>query len=168
MFVALLFFLFNTIRGVELLPKVGQHIQEASIRLISIHASEASRIHEIRLKQSYRSWPAGERNGALFWFTNVEIFALWQGLEIRETLILVALRFTRLVLWLVYYSLRTRRLQNALISMLLLPLMWNLLLGHFMTLCEHLLLVLLTPRLSLALFLLESTTEFGHAMRCTG
>jgi hypothetical protein len=37
-----------------------------------------------------------------------------------------------------------------------------------MTLCEHLLLVLLTPRLSLALFLLESTAEFGHAMRCTG
>jgi hypothetical protein len=47
MFVALFFFLFYTIRGVELLPEVGQQIQEATIRLISIHASEASRIHEI-------------------------------------------------------------------------------------------------------------------------
>jgi hypothetical protein len=66
MFVALLFFLFNTIRRVELLPEVGEDIQEAMIRLISIHAPEASRIHEIRLKQPYRSGPAGERNGAFF------------------------------------------------------------------------------------------------------
>ena len=71
MFVALLFFLFNSIRGVELLPEVGEHIQEAMIRLISIQAPEPSRlyllsIHEIRLKQPYRSGPAGERDGAFF------------------------------------------------------------------------------------------------------